>query len=74
MSTALRSEENVAWFRFKPVPSHEFCHSTLKVGEVVVVDLDNLITEVRVDDEKSYTYFTTRFSTGCVFVAYERPA
>ena len=74
MNTELLSEKNMAWFRFKPVPSHEFCHSALKVGEVVVFDHDNLITEVRVDDEKSYTYFTTRFSTGCVFVAYERPA
>ena len=61
-------------FSFDPVPCHEFRVPVKMIRQVTVYDYDDHSTEVRICDERFDVYGIVRFSTGCVFIAYERPA
>lgn len=74
MKTLLVNQSSMANFSFDPIPCQEFCIPVKKIQQVTVFDYDDHSTEVRVCDERFEVYCIVRFSTGCVFVAYERPA
>ena len=74
MKSTLVNGDTVANFSFDPVPCHEFCVPIKSIRQVTVYDYDDHSTEVRICDERFDVYGIVRFSTGCVFVAHERPA
>jgi len=73
MKTLLVNGETSANFSFDPVPCYEFCIPDRRIRQVTVFDYDDHSTEVRICDERFDVYCIVKFSTGCVFVAHERP-